>query len=167
MTRRAGARSQLLGARASSHNIIAHLIIDYQFTISRPTGLTSTDAMASVVISTVTATITAKATTSTTPASRAASQDGIIGGANPSKFDPKNPIIVFIIQVEYSLLNPGPCSHVLTRLVDWHHHHLHPPSPLPSVQDAPASCHRRDHRRYPTWSLGVWVSRIDPPCFQC
>ena len=58
--------------------------------------------MASVVISTVTATITAKATTSTTPASRAASQDGIIGGANPSKYDPKNPIIIFIIQVESS-----------------------------------------------------------------
>ena len=61
--------------------------------------------MASLVISTVTATITAKATTSPTPASRAASQDGIIGGANPSKYDPKNPVIIFIIQVLYPTPN--------------------------------------------------------------
>lgn len=54
--------------------------------------------MASIITSVVTSTVTAKPVT-TTAASRAAHQGGIIEGADPSKYDPKNPIIIFIIQV--------------------------------------------------------------------
>lgn len=54
--------------------------------------------MASVVTSVVTATVTAKPTT-TSATSRAASQGGILEGLNPSKYDSKNPLIMFIIQV--------------------------------------------------------------------
>ncbi|MCJ1430415.1 K(+)/H(+) antiporter [Sticta canariensis] len=53
--------------------------------------------MASVITSVVTATVTAKPTT-TSATSRAASQGGILEGLNPSKYDPKNPLILFIIQ---------------------------------------------------------------------
>jgi hypothetical protein len=55
--------------------------------------------MASTILSTVTATVTAKAAAAATAASRAAKQGGILEGANPSKYDSKNPIIIFIIQV--------------------------------------------------------------------
>ncbi|KAL8824397.1 MAG: hypothetical protein Q9191_005084 [Dirinaria sp. TL-2023a] len=54
--------------------------------------------MASTVLATVTKTVTAKAAAATTAASRAAKQGGILEGANPSKYDSKNPIIIFIIQ---------------------------------------------------------------------
>ena len=41
---------------------------------------------------------------------RAAAQGGILEGANPSKYDPKNPVIMFIIQVHPLLLySPAPC----------------------------------------------------------
>ena len=45
----------------------------------------------------VTKTINASATASSTI--RAAPQGGILEGGNPSHYDPKNPIILFIIQV--------------------------------------------------------------------
>jgi hypothetical protein len=44
-----------------------------------------------------TKTINASATASSTL--RAAPQGGILEGGNPSQYDPKNPIILFIIQV--------------------------------------------------------------------
>lgn len=50
----------------------------------------------------LTRTITAGASPSTT--NRAAPQGGILDGANPSHYDPKNPIITFIIQVHDILL---------------------------------------------------------------
>ena len=52
---------------------------------------------ASTVTATVTRTIAATATA--TSGNRAAPQGGIIEGANPSHYDPKNPIVLFIIQV--------------------------------------------------------------------
>ena len=62
--------------------------------------------MASISISTVTATVTAKAAAATTAASRAVAQGGILEGANPSKYDSKNPIIIFIIQVNPADVSP-------------------------------------------------------------
>lgn len=52
-----------------------------------------------VSLSTVTATVTATIT-ALTPAStvRASPQGGVLEGGNPTHYDPKNPIIVFIIQ---------------------------------------------------------------------
>ena len=53
-------------------------------------------SIASVVTKTVTAASTAA---SATPSDRATPQGGILEGSNPSKYDPKNPIFLFIIQV--------------------------------------------------------------------
>lgn len=54
--------------------------------------------MASIVTSIITPTASAKpAATSATL--RAASQGGILDGGNPSKYNPKDPITIFIIQV--------------------------------------------------------------------
>jgi hypothetical protein len=47
----------------------------------------------------VTKTINASTTASTTL--RAPPQGGILEGGNPSQYDPKNPIILFIIQVSF------------------------------------------------------------------
>lgn len=52
--------------------------------------------MASVVTRTVTKTVASLTPSGTV---RAAPQGGILEGGNPSKYDPKNPIIMFIIQV--------------------------------------------------------------------
>jgi hypothetical protein len=46
----------------------------------------------------VTRTITAASGTASSTV-RAAPQGGILEGGNPSQYDPKNPIILFIIQV--------------------------------------------------------------------
>jgi hypothetical protein len=54
------------------------------------------DVITSVVTTTVAATSAARPTKSGT---RAAHQGGILEGADPSEFNPKDPIIVFIIQV--------------------------------------------------------------------
>lgn len=54
--------------------------------------------MADVITSIVTATVTAKPA-ATSSNSRVAHQGGILEGANPSRFNPKDPITVFIIQV--------------------------------------------------------------------
>ncbi len=51
-----------------------------------------------------TATTTAAATTST--GNRAPSQGGVIEGANPSKYNPKDPLTIFIIQVSLGSSNP-------------------------------------------------------------
>lgn len=49
------------------------------------------------VVDYITKTITATGTATST--TRASPQGGILEGANPSHYDPKNPIIIFIIQV--------------------------------------------------------------------
>ena len=96
------------------------------------------EKMASVSVSTVTVTVTAKAVAATTAAARAAAQGGILEGANPSKYDAKNPIIIFIIQAS---LTPDQGLGSLTVLVGWHHHHFHPSPTLSPLQDSPASRH--------------------------
>ncbi|KAL8736536.1 MAG: hypothetical protein Q9181_002407 [Wetmoreana brouardii] len=54
--------------------------------------------MASTVTSLITTTLVSKTTPTPTSGVRAAHQGGILEGANPSKYDSKNPIIIFIIQ---------------------------------------------------------------------
>ncbi|KAF2157626.1 hypothetical protein K461DRAFT_21787 [Myriangium duriaei CBS 260.36] len=53
-------------------------------------------SVAASLVSTVTKTVSASATPSNT--AKAPNQAGIIAGANPATYDPKNPIILFIIQ---------------------------------------------------------------------
>jgi hypothetical protein len=55
-------------------------------------------SIAAALTTTLTKTVTA-ASTSATTTDRATPQGGILEGSNPSKYDPKNPIILFIIQV--------------------------------------------------------------------
>jgi hypothetical protein len=55
--------------------------------------------MSSVAASIVTKTITAAAASSSAASDRATPQGGVIEGGNPSHYDSKNPIILFIIQV--------------------------------------------------------------------
>lgn len=54
--------------------------------------------MASIVTSIITTTASAKPA-ATSAALRVASQGGILDGGNPSKYNPKDPITIFIIQV--------------------------------------------------------------------
>ncbi|KAK2757581.1 K(+)/H(+) antiporter [Arachnomyces sp. PD_36] len=54
--------------------------------------------MTSVVTATVTATVSAASATSTASDNRAPPQGGVLDGASPSHYDPKNPITLFIIQ---------------------------------------------------------------------
>lgn len=56
--------------------------------------------MASVVTSLVTKTVTA-ASASASSTNRVTPQGGILEGENPTVYDPKNPIILFIVQVSY------------------------------------------------------------------
>ncbi|KAJ6442818.1 K+/H+ antiporter [Purpureocillium lavendulum] len=58
----------------------------------------STIASAAVSVATKTLTVTAAAATATSD-NRAPPQGGVLEGSNPSKYDPSNPIILFIIQV--------------------------------------------------------------------
>ena len=110
--------------------------------------------MASVSISTVTATVTAKAAAATTAASRAAAQGGILEGANPSHYNPKDPIITFIIQVYSARPKNGMTS--LTVNIGRLDHYFHPPPPLSPLSHSPTSCHCRNYRRYLAWAFGSW-----------
>jgi K+:H+ antiporter len=58
-------------------------------------------AMASLITTTVHNTVTKTLSASASPSStlRATPQGGILEGSNPSVYDPKNPITIFIIQV--------------------------------------------------------------------
>jgi hypothetical protein len=67
---------------------------------SAPTGVTF--IMASSIASVVTKTVTkVVASSSASPSAtlRATPQGGVLEGSNPSQYDPKNPIFLFIIQV--------------------------------------------------------------------
>ena len=56
--------------------------------------------MATPVANTVTATVTKTIGSATaTSTLRAVPQGGVLEGADPSVYDPKNPLIIFIIQV--------------------------------------------------------------------
>lgn len=120
--------------------------------------------MASVITSVVTATVTATSTT-TSASSRVAAQGGILEGSNPSKYDPKNPLILFIIQVSQS---NAPGSLAFARLTrdqtGRHHHHLLPNPPLPTLQASTTSSHCRNYRRHTVRSLSV---RADTRLHEC
>ena len=122
--------------------------------------------MASVITSVVTATVTAKpAATSAT--SRAATQGGILEGLNPSKYDPKNPLIMFIIQV-FEIPANVPRSFwavtPLTMSIGRHHHHLLPDLALPALQASTTSSHCGNYRRHPVRSISV---RTDTRLHKC
>ena len=53
----------------------------------------------SIAASVVTKTITAAASASASAADRAPPQGGVLEGSNPTHYDSKNPIVIFIIQV--------------------------------------------------------------------
>lgn len=50
-------------------------------------------------VSRLTVTVTSTVASSSAASTRAPAQGGILEGENPSTYDPKNPIILFIIQV--------------------------------------------------------------------
>lgn len=83
--------------------------------------------MASTVTHVVTKTVSSSTTAST---SRAAPQGGILEHGNPSIYDPKNPIIVFIIQVS-QLSSSGIDFADHTR--GWHYNRLLPIAALSSI----------------------------------
>lgn len=56
--------------------------------------------MSNTITSAVSNTVAAAAA-ATSDGLRATPQGGILEGANPATYDPKNPIILFIIQVSY------------------------------------------------------------------
>ena len=111
--------------------------------------------MATPVANTVTATIT-KTIGSVTPTStlRAVPQGGILEGADPSVYDPKNPIIIFIIQV-FHLHDPRSEQKYLTIFIGGYNHHLLPAPPLSSLEDPPTQGHCGSARRCPPWTLGL------------
>ncbi len=97
-------------------------------------------------------------------------QGGILEGANPSIYDPKNPIVMFIIQASSTPL-PAHSQTPGERELTWslcsigrYHHHLLSPPPLPPLQDSPAPCHRRSHRWHSPGPLGL---RSHPRLHQC
>jgi len=55
--------------------------------------------MSAAAIATITATAASTAAAVSSSAARAPAQGGILEGMNPSKFNPKDPITLFIIQV--------------------------------------------------------------------
>jgi hypothetical protein len=106
--------------------------------------------MSSTISSLVTTTTTSPAASST--AARVTPQGGILEGANPSEYDSKNPIILFIIQVcaiELHLparLSVSPTSRPSTI------NHQYPPSPAQS-SDEDHHHHHHDHPNFLTSSL--------------
>jgi hypothetical protein len=68
---------------------------------------TEIEEMSATLVGTASATVVSSAAATTTAAFRATPQGGILEGVNPSVYDPKNPIILFIIQVRAHLLEAG------------------------------------------------------------
>ena len=78
-----------------------------------------------------------------TDGNRAPSQGGVIEGMNPSKYNPKDPITMFIIQV--CLANAEPplaCMPLLNYRTGRPHHYRLPHPPLASLQDPPTPRYR-------------------------
>ena len=72
-------------------------MLHYRQTSFTPfTTMAASPTVAETVTKVVTKTISSSTATST---NRAAAQGGILEHGDPSKYDPKNPIIIFIIQV--------------------------------------------------------------------
>lgn len=67
-------------------------------------------SLTQTVVQTVTRTVTAASSTSTS-GSRAPPQGGVFEGANPTHFDPKNPITLFVIQAVLVI--------AFTRILHW------------------------------------------------
>jgi hypothetical protein len=96
-----------------------------------------------VVTDTVTKTVAMSATASST--ARAKAQGGILEGENPTQYNPKDPIIIFIIQVcAQSAVISGE-SDIDLEVLGWCDHPLLPFTPLASIEDSTAACHRRSH----------------------
>ncbi len=114
--------------------------------------------MADVITSVVTTTVAATAAASPTKSgTRAAHQGGILEGANPSEFNPKDPIIVFIIQVRLpGASSPRGAKALLTSRIriGRHYHHLLPPPALSFVQTQTATSDCGNHWGYPARPLG-------------
>lgn len=55
----------------------------------------------STIASSVLSTLTSASAEATPTGDRAPSQGGVIEGANPSQYNPKEPIVLFIIQVSF------------------------------------------------------------------
>jgi hypothetical protein len=102
-------------------------------------------------------------------ATRATPQGGILEGENPTIYDMKNPVIIFIIQVSSSPTRQQPrkssvpSQHnqfIRCRLTDtasgWHNPNFLPPPSLPPLPHPSAPSHRRSNRWHPPWALRVW-----------
>lgn len=76
---------------------------------------------------------------------RAPAQGGILQGANPSVYDPKNPIILFIIQVCLSLVLMVLKSKLTISIPGRYHHHLLQTPPLAPLKDPPTKSYRGSH----------------------
>ena len=96
----------------------------------------------------VTRTITATSGTASSTL-RAAPQGGILEGGNPSHYDPKNPIILFIIQVSNVKTLNGSASHKLKfHMAGFHYPDLLPTLALSFVSASPTAGHCRSHSWY-------------------
>jgi hypothetical protein len=110
--------------------------------------------MAATVTAFVTDTITKTVSMAATAAStaRAKAQGGILEGENPTHYNPKDPIIIFIIQVfepyDFDML----C--IDSDFLGWRDHPLLSLAPLALVENPTASCHCRSHRWCLTRPLG-------------
>src|SRR5271163_2730681 len=94
------------------------------------------------------ATKTIGASASPSSTLRVAPQSGILGGGNPSHYDPANPIILFIIQVSVRRLSSVNLE-LMTCYAGFDYSHLLSNPPFPFVQASPASRHSRGHCWYP------------------
>jgi len=104
--------------------------------------------MAATVTAFVTDTVTktvAMSATSAASTARAKAQGGILEGENPTHYNPKDPIIIFIIQVCVVVILKR--SMLILMILGWCNHSLLSLAPLASVKDPTTSCHRGSHRR--------------------
>jgi hypothetical protein len=110
--------------------------------------------MAATVTAFVTDTITKTVSMAATAAStaRAKAQGGILEGENPTHYNPKDPIIIFIIQVCEPYGFEMMC--IYSDFPGWRNYPLLSLTPLASIQNSTASCHRRSHWWCLTWPLG-------------
>lgn len=99
--------------------------------------------MVSLITTTVQQTVTKTLASSGTATStaRVAPQGGILEGGNPTLYNTKDPITIFIIQVRKAPYERD----LLTKLIPppgWYNNNILSPSPLASPKAPSASCHR-------------------------
>lgn len=96
---------------------------------------TVTDFITRNVTHTVTATAASAISTN-----RAAPQGGILEGGNPTVYDPKNPIIIFIIQVcAETIVFESLDAHKSN--IGWHSRSILSNPSLATLKDQTTSCH--------------------------